>query len=367
MTEAHEESGGSDSPVRTVPVPWSLPREPVGLGQLIKGATSRVGLQPCASCERRAQRLDRWVRFGSVGSTRGSGRRSVVVVAVTVAAAAGGAVAGGRLGRRAGSAAGTRLREKLRARVTRPERLDSVVGYAEQGGEFLGSIVGGTVAALAVLSLANRFLGLDGGGVLGRRQLLIGDPAAYPDVTGITDPVDPVDLSTIPHEVRLTGTNWTCQINYSRCLVSEDESYLKKITQCSKWRNPFKRDDCMDKATRLYNFNRGGCELDNCTTGCCGSRRNAHCVDLKTDSSNCGSCGHACPAPMTCTNGFCSCPSGMYLCSGQGYPPTCCGNLQSCGQCNLCPGTGPPTCDPQCTPCSRKGIAAFWRLADTVT
>jgi hypothetical protein len=153
MTETHEESGASGSPMRTVPIPGSLPREPVGLGQLIKGATSRVGLQPCASCERRAERLDRWVRFGPVSSTRGSGRRSAVVVAVTVAAAVGGAVAGGKLGRRAGSAAGTRLREKLRHRVTRPERLDSMVGSAERRGEFLGSIAGGTVAALAVLSL----------------------------------------------------------------------------------------------------------------------------------------------------------------------------------------------------------------------
>ena len=100
MIKTHEESGAS---------------EPVGLGQLIKGATGRVGIQPCASCERRAQRLDRWVRFGSVGGARGagSGRRSAVVVAVTVTAAVGGSVAGGMLGKKVGSAAGTRLREKL--------------------------------------------------------------------------------------------------------------------------------------------------------------------------------------------------------------------------------------------------------------
>jgi hypothetical protein len=54
-----------------------------------------------------------------------------------------------------------------------------MVGYAEQGGKVLGSVVGGTVAALAALSLADRFLGLDGGGVLGHRQLLIGNPS-YP-------------------------------------------------------------------------------------------------------------------------------------------------------------------------------------------
>ncbi len=179
MIGTREESGASGSTMRTVPIPGSLPREPVGLGQLIKGATSRAGLQPCAACERRAERLDRWVRFGPVG-TRGSGRRSVVVVAVTVAAAVGGAVAGGKLGRKAGSAAGTKLRAKMQHRVTRPERLDSVAGYAEQGGEILGSIVGGTVAALAVLSLANRFLGLNGGGVFGARAAAYRRPDGLP-------------------------------------------------------------------------------------------------------------------------------------------------------------------------------------------
>jgi hypothetical protein len=328
MTETHEESGAFDSPMRTVPIPWSVPREPVGLGQLIKGATSRVGLQPCASCERRAQRLDRWVRFGSVGSTLGSGRRSVVVVGVTVAAAVGGAVAGGKLGRRAGSAAGTRLREKMQHRVTRPERLDSVVGYAEQGGKALGSIVGGTVAALAALSLADRFLGLDGADVLGRRQLLIGDP---------------VELGTIPHEVRLhTGTNWDCQVNYFRCRALEDDKYLEKITQCSnQWRNPYWRDLCMDKETRLYKLNLGGCEFDNCTSECCGSGRNAQCVDLKTDPGNCGTCGHGCGPAGVCTNGACQCPQGSRYCAGPGGTSTCCDSTWQC-----CAGAPTALCCP---------------------
>ena len=238
----------------------------------------------------------------------------------------------------------------MQHRVTRPERLDSVVGYAEQGGQSLGSIVGGTVAALAALSLADRFLGHDGGGVLGRRQLLIGDPAAYPDVTGITDPVDPVDLGTSPYEVRLpTGTNWACQENYFRCRAIQNESYLKKMAQCSKWRNPFKRDVCMDKATRLYNFNLGGCELDNCITECCGSSGNAHCVDLETDSNNCGSCGHACGQNLECFYGTCVCKPGYFQCSGQGHPSICCKNgLEDCEQCNLGHGSGfgPPTCFP---------------------
>ena len=156
MIETHAERGAFDTTMRTVPIPASLLRESTGLGQLVKGATRRVGLQPCASCERRAQRLDQWVRLRPVGN-RGAGRsRPVVVYAIAAACSVGGAVAGGRLGRRAGSAVGTRLREKLHPRVARPEPLDSLAGYAELGGQLLGSVVGGTVAFLAALSLADR-------------------------------------------------------------------------------------------------------------------------------------------------------------------------------------------------------------------
>jgi hypothetical protein len=329
MTETHEESGASDSPMRTVPIPWSLPREPVGLGQLIKGATSRVGLQPCASCERRAQRLDRWVRFGPVDITRGSSRRSVVVVAVTVAAAVGGAVAGGKLGRKAGSAAGTRLREKMQHRGTRPERLDSLVGYAEQGGEFLGSVVGGTVAALAALSLANRFLGSDGGGVLGPQPLVIGRPPPnYPDVTGM-DPVGSVDLTVgpitaaYPHEVTPpTRAKLDCQANRQRCRRDVDKWYNDAIHDCfirshGSWRSfqACERGAISQRSTYLALCDHAWlCS----SSACCGSGVSAFCKDLKTDPANCGTCGHACSGGMTCINGACGCPPDKFVCNLQG-------------------------------------------------
>jgi hypothetical protein len=42
--------------------------EEVGLGDVIKRATSSTGLKPCGGCERRAAALNRWLVF--------SGRRS---------------------------------------------------------------------------------------------------------------------------------------------------------------------------------------------------------------------------------------------------------------------------------------------------
>jgi len=242
--------------------------ESIGLGQLIKGATRRVGLQPCPSCERRAQRLDQWVSFRSVGR-RGSGR-SVVVLVVVGACTVGGSVAGGWLGRRAGSAVGTRLREKMRPRVARPERLDSLPGYAEQGGEVLGSLVGGIVAGLAALSLTDRFLAL-----------------AAP-LKGYCD--DPINLQ------KCNERGWQC------C------QSLNKV--CG---------GCCGKGETCCLYGQGGCSCvdlatDNSACGDCNVRCgpyqrtccNSRCVDLESDNDNCGRCGSGCRHLVEyCSGGKC--------------------------------------------------------------
>jgi hypothetical protein len=46
-----------------VRLPRFLIREPVGLGDLVKRGTSVLGGGPCPVCERRAERLNRWLRF----------------------------------------------------------------------------------------------------------------------------------------------------------------------------------------------------------------------------------------------------------------------------------------------------------------
>ncbi|MDH4184348.1 MAG: hypothetical protein OEV92_09015 [Nitrospinota bacterium] len=73
-------------------------------------------------------------------------------------------------------------------------------------------------------------------------------------------------------------------------------------------------------------------------TACDGS-----CVNLSTNSANCGACGAACPAGQTCSGGVCavaapSCPSGTSICSAA------CVNLKAdrnnCGTCaNSCSPT----------------------------
>jgi hypothetical protein len=47
----------------------------VGLGDVIKRVTRKVGFDPCGGCERRAAVLNRWVAFTPLNnSNRGSGK-----------------------------------------------------------------------------------------------------------------------------------------------------------------------------------------------------------------------------------------------------------------------------------------------------
>ena len=46
-----------------VRLPGFTSDDDVGLGEVIKRSTSRVGIRPCDACARRAARLDRWISF----------------------------------------------------------------------------------------------------------------------------------------------------------------------------------------------------------------------------------------------------------------------------------------------------------------
>ncbi|MCG8460240.1 MAG: hypothetical protein MI919_28490 [Holophagales bacterium] len=48
-------------PVIRIPIP--LDRR-VGLGEVVKAVTEKVGIEACQGCRRRAATLDRWVAFG---------------------------------------------------------------------------------------------------------------------------------------------------------------------------------------------------------------------------------------------------------------------------------------------------------------
>jgi hypothetical protein len=48
-----------------VHLPGFISDEDIGLGDVIKRATSSMGIRPCGSCEQRAAALNRWLAFSS--------------------------------------------------------------------------------------------------------------------------------------------------------------------------------------------------------------------------------------------------------------------------------------------------------------
>jgi hypothetical protein len=54
------EAGSARHRVR---LPHFIVHKPVGAGQVVRNITNAVGVRPCAPCERRADRLDRWLQI----------------------------------------------------------------------------------------------------------------------------------------------------------------------------------------------------------------------------------------------------------------------------------------------------------------
>ena len=64
--EGNEVQHGGGRAVRQpyrVRLPGFIHKDDIGLGDVVKRATSSVGIKPCGGCERRAQVLNRWLVF----------------------------------------------------------------------------------------------------------------------------------------------------------------------------------------------------------------------------------------------------------------------------------------------------------------
>jgi hypothetical protein len=53
----------SERQARRISLPGFITDEEIGLGDVIKRATSYVGIKPCGGCQRRAAALNRWAVF----------------------------------------------------------------------------------------------------------------------------------------------------------------------------------------------------------------------------------------------------------------------------------------------------------------
>jgi hypothetical protein len=65
MTTSNETTGKASAgkPTHKVRIPGFITGEDVGLGEVIKRATTLAGIRPCEPCRRRAAGLDRWMVF----------------------------------------------------------------------------------------------------------------------------------------------------------------------------------------------------------------------------------------------------------------------------------------------------------------
>ena len=61
--EGNDSPNQSGHPPHRVRLPGFIIDEEIGLGDVIKRATSYFGIKPCGGCERRAATLNRWMVF----------------------------------------------------------------------------------------------------------------------------------------------------------------------------------------------------------------------------------------------------------------------------------------------------------------
>lgn len=57
------EQDKNNSPSQRIRLPGFVSDQDIGLGDVIKRATSAVGIQPCGRCNERAAMLNRWLVF----------------------------------------------------------------------------------------------------------------------------------------------------------------------------------------------------------------------------------------------------------------------------------------------------------------
>jgi len=65
MTNQEQGNPAAKREPRRVRLPGFIADEDVGLGDVVKKATSIVGIRPCGGCAERARRLNNWMVFAN--------------------------------------------------------------------------------------------------------------------------------------------------------------------------------------------------------------------------------------------------------------------------------------------------------------
>lgn len=62
-SDSNDSQNQTEPPPHRVRLPGFIKDEEIGLGDVIKRATTYIGIKPCGGCERRAAVLNRWLVF----------------------------------------------------------------------------------------------------------------------------------------------------------------------------------------------------------------------------------------------------------------------------------------------------------------
>ncbi len=149
-------------------------------------------------------------------------------------------------------------------------------------------------------------------------------------------------MTTIPHSDRIPAREYLMEMMDFRREDHQDSDIMKLPNHLSIWTTWSLLTvaglvvSCSGAAPDNLNGSGGSGASTGCAAGLfqCG----AACVDLASDSANCGACGVPCVSPRACTAGVCACPGVTTSCG------TACVDLTSdevnCGVCGAVCGTG---------------------------
>ena len=116
-----------------------------------------------------------------------------------------------------------------------------------------------------------------------------------------------------------------CQSGWTSCGRSGNTCY----NSSSDSANCGSASGCQDCTTNGKTCSAGTCVCSGSKPNSCGTG----CTNFNTDNSNCGTCGHACPAAQSCNgSGACVCPGTQQLC-GTSCIDVLSSDLKNCGSC----------------------------------